>query len=655
MDGRASGEKVFTALFLFCGIGAGALGFLDAQVTLKGVTGRFRSVGGIDLDAVACKSFERLTKSPALCADLATMTGAELRAFAGDQAPDVVFMSPPCKGFSGLMSPKKAATKKYQDMNRLAVAGVELILDAWGDDGPGLLLLENVPRIATRGESLLKAIRAPLRKHRYVTHEGTHNCGKVGRLAQSRERFLMVARHAVKVPVFLYQPPLHPLRPCGEVLGTLPLPNDPAAGRLHRMPEITLRTWMRLAAIRPGKDWRDLESFDAIPRPAWARYTVCAFGEPTGAVAGSGTNGAWGVADVRVSGAWHNSVLGVVPMGEPFGTITGRGVVSTGAFALADLRVCSAYHGAYGVASFDGPSGTVTSAEGPSTGTFSVADLRLRTAAHPRCYGVVPFDAPAWTVTGNNAPGGSACSVADVRLTPLGGRDWYHHVLRVSAMTAPLGTVTSALHPAGGAPCIADLRITCKPWRTSGVLGVLAWSQPSYTVTASLDTWAGWAAVADPRVPSNPELAVWWTMRDLDAPPPFIPVIPGRGDGSWHRPLTLLERASLQGLPATIDGQPLDLEGTLSKISEHIGNAVPMGAAAAIAGEMLRTLILASAGAFMLSSGFGVWVKKARNGTFPLYVERQVKRVSKRARRRARAAVAQIARETHYEEGSVLQ
>lgn len=539
MDGRASGERVFTALFLFCGIGAGALGFLDAQVTLKGVTGRFRSVGGIDLDAVACRSFERLTKSPALCADLATMTPEALRAFAGDQAPDVVFMSPPCKGFSGLMSPKKAATKKYQDMNRLAVAGVELILDAWGDDGPGLLLLENVPRIATRGESLLKAIRAPLRRHRYVTHEGTHNCGKVGNLAQSRERFLMVARHAVKVPVFLYQPPLHPLRPCGEVLGTLPLPNDPAAGRLHRMPEITLRTWMRLAAIRPGKDWRDLESFDAIPRPAWARYTVCAFGEPTGAVAGSGTNGAWGVADVR--------------------------------------------------------------------------------------------------------------------LAPPGGRDWYHHVLRVSAMTAPLGTVTSALHPAGGAPCIADLRITCKPWRTSGVLGVLAWSQPSYTVTASLDTWAGWAAVADPRVPSNPELAVWWTMRDLDAPPPFIPVIPGRGDGSWHRPLTLLERAALQGLPARIDGLPLDLEGTLSKISEHIGNAVPVGAAAAIAGEMLRTLILAATGAFMLSSGGGVWVKRARNGVFPLYLEQQLKQTSKRARRRARAAVAQIARETHYEEGSVLQ
>jgi cytidyltransferase-like protein len=36
------------------------------------------------------------------------------------RAPDVVFMSPPCKAFSGLMSPKKAATSKYVAMARPA-------------------------------------------------------------------------------------------------------------------------------------------------------------------------------------------------------------------------------------------------------------------------------------------------------------------------------------------------------------------------------------------------------------------------------------------------------------------------------------------------------------------------------------------------------
>lgn len=125
-------------------------------------------------------------------------------------------------------------------------------------------------------------------------------------------------------------------------------------------------------------------------------------------------------------------------------------------------------------------------------------------------------------------------------------------------------------------------------------------------------------------------------------------MIAGRGDGSWHRPITLLERAALQGIPATIDGAPLELEGTLSQVAKHIGNAVPVGAALAIAGEMIRTLILAATGAFMLSSGGGVWVKRRANGTFPLYLEEELRRVSKRTRRKARTAAARVVAATTF-------
>ncbi len=93
----------YTALFPFCGLGAGALGFLRAQVQTAGGTIRFRSVGGIDVDAASCADFERLTDSPALCADMHDLTAAQLKAFAGERAPDVVFASPPCKGFSALL------------------------------------------------------------------------------------------------------------------------------------------------------------------------------------------------------------------------------------------------------------------------------------------------------------------------------------------------------------------------------------------------------------------------------------------------------------------------------------------------------------------------------------------------------------------------
>jgi len=92
----------FTALFPFSGLGAGARGFLDASVTLFGREVRFKSLGGIDFDPVACVDFEALTKSPAWCTSVETITPDELRARYGERAPDVVFMSPPSNGSEAL-------------------------------------------------------------------------------------------------------------------------------------------------------------------------------------------------------------------------------------------------------------------------------------------------------------------------------------------------------------------------------------------------------------------------------------------------------------------------------------------------------------------------------------------------------------------------
>lgn len=99
-----SAPREFTAGFMAAGIGVGALGFMEALGRLGDDTGRFRALGGIDNDPGACADFEYLTGAPALCADLHTLTPAELRAAWGDRRPDCIFSSPPCKGFSGLLS-----------------------------------------------------------------------------------------------------------------------------------------------------------------------------------------------------------------------------------------------------------------------------------------------------------------------------------------------------------------------------------------------------------------------------------------------------------------------------------------------------------------------------------------------------------------------
>src|SRR6185312_9345711 len=149
-------------------------------------------------------------------------------------------------------------TDKYQALNRLTVRGVWQTLDAFSDDPPGLLVFENVPRISNRGRFLLDQINQVLEHYGYAVAETTHDCGEIGGLAQSRKRFLMVARHQEKVPPFLYQPPKRPLRAVGEVLGLMPLPGDPSGGPMHRIPNLTWKTWVRLAFVEAGSDWRSL-------------------------------------------------------------------------------------------------------------------------------------------------------------------------------------------------------------------------------------------------------------------------------------------------------------------------------------------------------------------------------------------------------------
>lgn len=250
-------SHTFTSAFLFCGLGAGARGFLEATARLGSSSGRFRSLGGVDNDPLACQDFEYLTKSPALCADLSTLTPAELRAAWGEASPDCLFLSPPCKGFSGLLSKASAAKPHYQALNRLVLQGLFLACETWATP-PALLVLENVPRITTRGALLLAQVRQLLASYGYLFHESTHDCGQIGGLAQHRRRYLLVARRPVAVPAYVYKPPLRRVLACGAVLGTLPLPEDPAAGALHRLPRLSWLNWVRLALIPAGGDWRDL-------------------------------------------------------------------------------------------------------------------------------------------------------------------------------------------------------------------------------------------------------------------------------------------------------------------------------------------------------------------------------------------------------------
>ena len=210
-----------------------------------------------------------------------------------------------------MLPEEKSRSRKYQALNRLALRAVWLTLEAWADDPPELILFENVPRITTRGRWLLDQIGELLRVYGYNVAETTHDCGELGGLAQSRKRFLLVARHATKVPPFLYEPPKRPLKPVGEVIGKLPLPGDPVAGPMHAIANLQWRTWVRLAFVEAGSDWRSLNRLCVVDGV---------------------------LADYLIVPEFGNGMLDVTEWSAPAGTVTGRSLPNNGAFSVADPR-----------------------------------------------------------------------------------------------------------------------------------------------------------------------------------------------------------------------------------------------------------------------------------------------------------------------------
>lgn len=469
--------KRYTVMHLFAGVGGGALGFRRAG---------FESAGNVDFWEGACNDLEYLVDESATVGDISTMTPADLRALS-PVAPDVLFTSPPCKGFSGCMPEQMSQTGKYQAMNSLAERGIWLALEAW-DTPPKLIVMENVPRIMSRGREWLDACQDMLRTYGYACRETTHDCGEIGGLAQHRRRFLMVARHMKQVPEFLYVPPVRRVRGVGEVLGELPipLPGRTEGGAMHSLPRLSALNWVRLALIRPGYDWRDLPSAVAL--------------------------------------------------------------------------TCEPRSGAYGVVGFEDASNCV-----------------IGSACHDN----------------------SSVTIADPRATHMLRKG----NLRVGEWSAASATILGASTAYHGQN-VADPRSTCA--RREGALGVTDWSKPTHAVIAAASIQNTALQVADPRVT---EFTVEGPPLDLESRTPIHLLIQAV-DGTWHRPMTTLELAAIQGFPTRVRGEWLKFGGNSHKVwRERIGNAVPPPAAEAIAASCLATLIAAERGTLLLS-GEPVWVQE---------------------------------------------
>jgi site-specific DNA-cytosine methylase len=397
--------KKFKVLHLCCGLGGAALGFQKARGEYKGAVGMFETLAGIDVDPLACQDFAMLTGAPAVQMDFFTReqhiaffgcdppddwreaTGEDILNACGREYPDAIFLSPPCKGLSPLLSEENAKSAKYQALNQLVLRCMELVVEAFGDDMPAVIMLENVPRITSRGADLLKKVKAYLKEYGYEfdpidDKKGTHDCGVIGGLGQHRRRYLLIARNREKMPNHIYNPPKRRVRSIGEILSALPLPGDPAMGPMHRLPKLQFKTWVRLALVCAGGDHRSLNSLvDSVEWPEDA-YEIASWDMPSGKT----------LTDPRFhlgSNAKCN-LLQVIKWDEPAKTVTGAHRPAGGAISVADPRVpfsngyritdprtCQARNGTYGVMKWDEPSVTVTGSADVHAGCAAVADPRI--------------------------------------------------------------------------------------------------------------------------------------------------------------------------------------------------------------------------------------------------------------------------------------
>lgn len=609
-----------------CGLGGGAAGFNRARPRVGNVEAEWVCLGGIDVDPAGLRDFERLAGVPGTLLDLFTRdqyirfhgteppagwreaTPEDIRRAAGGRRPDAVFISSPCKGASGLLSEKMSLTPKYQALNELTLRCIWLMGEAWADDPVPLIVFENVPRLASRGRHLLDQINSLLGGFGYAVAETTHDCGELGGLAQSRKRFLLVARHVEKVPPFLYEPEKKSLRAVGDILGRMPLPGDiEAAGPMHRVPSLQWKTWVRLALVRAGSDWRSLNDLavedgylrDLIIVPEYHRGVlgVNHWGDSCGVVAGASRpmNGRFSVADPRApANALQYQQYGVRRWTDTSGAIIGVKSPGQGTYSVADPRGQS--FGKYPVTDWDGPSGTVIAASTTGQGAFAVADPRPDVTWHKNVFRVVSMDQHAGTVTTGHGPSSGGQAVADPRY-----HNWHPEAssrkLHVGEWGSATGTVTGSQQVASGALSIADPRAFDRQpgdaWVGGGHYGVMGWDQVSGAVSASARYDNGRWSVADPRMPAaNDRLTC--IIQSLD--------------GTWHRPFTTLELAALQSL---VDPEEqLILDGLSdSDWRERIGNAVPPAAAEAIAGVMGTTLLLAEQGETFMLSNTPIWVR----------------------------------------------
>jgi DNA-cytosine methyltransferase len=156
------------AIDLFCGAGGFSTGFEQAGINVQ---------YGIDINEVALDSFRTNHSGSGILHDISEGIPEEI----SDLDIDVVFGSPPCKGFSDA----RGSRRLDDERNQLVFSFIQ-----WVDHlQPKYLMMENVAGMTTISDEFLQAIEKEYREAGYVVNHNTLNAANFG-VPQTRKRVI---------------------------------------------------------------------------------------------------------------------------------------------------------------------------------------------------------------------------------------------------------------------------------------------------------------------------------------------------------------------------------------------------------------------------------------------------------------------------------
>jgi len=177
-------DKVLTAIDLFCGAGSLTLGLKRAG---------FNVVAGIELNTEIAKTYKaNHPTTKLLIKDVREISGKEILELTGLKEIDLVSGCPPCQGFSKLTD----KYRKKDPRNDLVLEMARVIEEI----APKMVMMENVPGLATRGKFILDEFVGRLESIGYLVNKGVLQLADYG-VPQSRRRFVLLAGKGFHIPL----------------------------------------------------------------------------------------------------------------------------------------------------------------------------------------------------------------------------------------------------------------------------------------------------------------------------------------------------------------------------------------------------------------------------------------------------------------------